>query len=74
MEDIGMQENLRQDLGKPLRLQTETPNSRGGNRYLAHIFTQEGIAMLSAVLHSDRHSNEYRHYEMYYKKLLYLFS
>ena len=27
---------------------------RGGRRYLAYVFTQEGIAMLSSVLNSDR--------------------
>ena len=27
---------------------------RGGRRYLPHAFTEQGIAMLSSVLHSDR--------------------
>src|SRR4051812_39796490 len=39
---------------KPLRLQVETSNGRGGNRYLPHVFTEQGVAMLSGVLNSDR--------------------
>ena len=27
---------------------------RGGRRYLPHTFTEQGIAMLSSVLHSER--------------------
>jgi hypothetical protein len=38
-----------------LRLQIGTSNKgRGGRRYLPYAFTEHGIAMLSAVLHSDR--------------------
>ena len=38
-----------------LRFQTGTSNDqRGGRRYLPYVFTQEGVAMLSGVLHSDR--------------------
>ena len=29
-------------------------NSRGGRRYLPYVFTEQGIAMLSAILHSDK--------------------
>lgn len=29
-------------------------NGRGGSRYLPYVFTGQGIAMLSSVLHSDR--------------------
>lgn len=40
---------------KSLRLQSETSKrGRGGRRYLPYVFTQEGIAMLSSVLHSER--------------------
>jgi len=40
---------------KSLRFQFETSKKgRGGNRYLPHVFTQEGIAMLSSVLNSER--------------------
>jgi hypothetical protein len=30
------------------------PSGRGGRRYLPYVFTQEGVAMLSSVLNSDR--------------------
>lgn len=37
-----------------LRFQNETSKARGGRRYLPWAFTQEGVAMLSGVLHSPR--------------------
>src|SRR5206468_2837421 len=38
-----------------LRSQIVTSNeSRGGRRYLPYAFTEHGVAMLSAVLNSDR--------------------
>ena len=40
-----------------LRCQFGTSNeavSRGGRRYLPHVFTEQGVAMLSGVLHSPR--------------------
>lgn len=38
-----------------LRFQSGTSNeARGGRRYLPYGFTQEGVAMLSSVLHSPR--------------------
>jgi hypothetical protein len=38
-----------------LRFQFGTSNEgRGGRRYLPYVFTQEGVAMLSSVLHSER--------------------
>ena len=38
-----------------LRFQNGTSNERrGGNRYAPYAFTENGIAMLSSVLHSDR--------------------
>jgi len=36
-----------------LRSQIAISNERGGRRYLPYVFTEQGIAMLSAVLHSD---------------------
>ena len=30
-----------------------TPAGRGGRRYLPYVFTEQGVAMLSSVLHSD---------------------
>ncbi|HZO54601.1 MAG TPA: ORF6N domain-containing protein, partial [Bryobacteraceae bacterium] len=39
----------------PLRLQFATSTTRrGGRRYLPHAFTEQGVAMLSSVLKSDR--------------------
>ncbi len=37
-----------------LRFQFETSNSRGGIRYLPHAFTEQGLAMLSGILNSDK--------------------
>ncbi len=38
-----------------LRFQFETSNKgRGGSRYLPYVFTEQGIAMLSSVLNSER--------------------
>jgi phage regulator Rha-like protein len=31
-----------------------TPSGRGGKGYLPYAFTEQGVAMLSSVLHSDR--------------------
>lgn len=36
-----------------LRSQSVTSNGRGGRRYLPYAFTEQGVAMLSAVLRSD---------------------
>lgn len=38
---------------KELKSQFVTSNDRGGRRYLPYVFTEQGIAMLSAVLNSD---------------------
>ncbi len=40
-----------------LRFQIETSKSRGGTRYLPYAFTEQGIAMLSGVLHSEKAIN-----------------
>jgi ORF6N domain len=37
-----------------LRLQIETSKSRGGTRYLPYAFTEQGVSMLSGILHSDK--------------------
>ena len=42
---------------QPLRLQYETSNKRGGTRYMPYAFTEQGVAMLSGVLHSDKAIN-----------------
>ena len=40
--------------GSSLRLQNETSKGRGGTRYMPHAFTEQGVAMLSGILHSDK--------------------
>ena len=37
-----------------LRLQIETSKGRGGTRYLPYAFTEQGLAMLSGVLNSNK--------------------
>ncbi len=37
-----------------LRLQNETSKGRGGTRYLPYAFTEQGLAMLSGILNSDK--------------------
>ena len=39
---------------KTLRCNFSTSNQRGGTRYLPFAFTEQGVAMLSAVLNSDK--------------------
>ncbi len=41
----------------PLRLQNETSKARGGTRYLPYAFTEQGVAMLSGILNSDKAIN-----------------
>ena len=36
-----------------LRFQNGTSNTRGGRRYNPNVFTEQGVAMLSSVLHSE---------------------
>jgi phage regulator Rha-like protein len=43
--------------GQSLRLQTETSNGRGGTRYMPYAFTEQGVAMLSGILNSDKAIN-----------------
>ncbi len=46
---------LSQEETESLRFQIETSKKgRGGRRYLPYAFTQEGVAMLSGILNSDR--------------------
>jgi hypothetical protein len=37
-----------------LRLQIETSKGRGGTRYLPYAFTEQGVAMLSGILNSEK--------------------
>jgi phage regulator Rha-like protein len=39
---------------KTLRLQNETSKQRGGRRYMPYAFTEQGVAMLSGILTSER--------------------
>jgi hypothetical protein len=47
---------LKVDEARILRFQSGTSSgaAHGGRRYLPYVFTEQGIAMLSSVLHSDR--------------------
>lgn len=55
-------ENLRfqietSSLNNNLILKNESSKNWGGTRYLPYVFTEQGIAMLSGVLHSDKAIN-----------------
>jgi ORF6N domain len=41
----------------PLRTQIATSKGRGGIRYLPYAFTEQGVAMLSGILNSDKAIN-----------------
>ena len=46
---------LTEDEAEALRCQIGTSNKgRGGRRYLPYVFTEQGVAMLSSVLNSER--------------------
>lgn len=46
---------LTEDEAEALRFQIGTSNKgRGGRRYLPYVFTEQGVAMLSSVLNSER--------------------
>jgi hypothetical protein len=42
---------------KPLRIQNENPKGWGGSRYLPYVFTEQGVAMLSGVVNSEKAIN-----------------
>lgn len=51
-------QNETSDPTQPLRLQSETSKTgRGGTRYLPYAFTEQGVAMLSGILNSDKAIN-----------------
>src|ERR1051325_4581868 len=52
-DDLRFQIETLEKQQSPLRLQIET-SKRGGTRYLPYAFTEQGVAMLSGVLHSDK--------------------
>ena len=45
---------LNQEELEILRYQNGTSSGWGGRRYLPHVFTEQGVAMLSSVLKSER--------------------
>jgi hypothetical protein len=45
---------LNENEAQSLRFQTGISKGRGGRRYLPYAFTEQGVAMLSSVLNSDR--------------------
>ncbi|MBS1604210.1 MAG: ORF6N domain-containing protein [Bacteroidetes bacterium] len=53
VEGIRLQNETSKE-GGALRLQNETSKGRGGTRYLPYAFTEQGVAMLSGILNSDR--------------------
>jgi hypothetical protein len=44
-------------IGNSLRLQNETSKGRGATSYLPYAFTEQGVAMLSGILNSDKAIN-----------------
>lgn len=56
-EDLRFQIETLEKQQTPLRLQNETSKGRGGTRYLPYAFTEQGVAMLSGILNSDRAIN-----------------
>ena len=56
-EDLRFQFETSEKNDQPLRLQTETSKRRGGTRYLPYAFTEQGVAMLSGILNSDKAIN-----------------
>jgi phage regulator Rha-like protein len=56
-EGLRLQIETLEKANKPLRLQIETSKNRGGTRYLPYAFTEQGVAMLSGILNSDKAIN-----------------
>lgn len=57
-ESLRFQTETLDERDNPLRFQIETSKKgRGGTRYLPYAFTEQGIAMLSGVLNSDKAIN-----------------
>jgi len=56
-ESLRFQIETSKKSSNPLRLQNETSKGRGGNRYLPYAFTEQGVAMLSGILNSDKAIN-----------------
>src|SRR5665647_16042 len=56
-EDLRFQFETLEKSDNPLRLQNETSKGRGGTRYMPYAFTDQGVAMLSGILNSDKAIN-----------------
>jgi len=56
-EDLRFQFETLEKSDNPLRLQNETSKGRGGTRYMPYAFTEQGVAMLSGILNSDKAIN-----------------
>ena len=56
-ESIRLQIETLEISDHPLRLQIETSKGRGGTRYMPYAFTEQGVAMLSGILNSDKAIN-----------------
>jgi hypothetical protein len=54
-EEFEIIQSQETNIDNSLRFQIETSKSgRGGTRYLPHAFTEQGVAMLSGVVNSDK--------------------
>ncbi len=53
-EGLRLQIETSEKTNNSLRLQNATSKGRGGTRYLPFAFTEQGIAMLSGILNSDK--------------------
>ncbi len=53
-EDLRFQIETLNKTDNALRLQNATSKGRGGTRYLPYAFTEQGVAMLSGILNSDK--------------------
>ena len=56
-EDIKFQIETLYKADNLLRLQFATSKGRGGTRYMPYAFTEQGVAMLSGILNSDKAIN-----------------
>jgi hypothetical protein len=53
-ERVKLQAEIVEKPSYPLRLQIETSKGRGGTRYLPYAFTEQGVAMLSGIINSEK--------------------
>jgi len=53
-EDFMFQLTAEEAVSLRFQIGTSKPQGRGGRRYMPYVFTEQGIAMLSSVLNSER--------------------